>query len=258
MANVHPTAVVHDGAELGDNVEIGSNVIIGPKVRLGSNVKIAAGVVVEGNTQIGANCSVGYYSVIGGPPQDLKYKGEDTKLVIGENTVIREFVTMNTGTVQANGITQIGSNCLFMAYCHVGHDCEVGNNVIIANSTNLAGHVVLEDNVTITGGVGISQFVRIGKHAYIGGHSAVDRSVAPYSIGYGNRIKIKGVNLIGLKRRGYSTEQIRAINECHKIFFDSTKEKAQALKEIDELYPDQQDVRYFVNFVRNCDNGIAQ
>lgn len=258
MANIHPTATIEEGAELGEGVEIGPNVIVRSRVRIGNNVRVSAGAILEGNTTIGSNCSIGYYSVIGGPPQDLKYKGEDTKLVIGDNTVIREYVTMNTGTIQAEGITKIGANCLFMAYCHVGHDCEVGDNVIVANSTNLAGHVILEDYVTITGGVGISQFNRVGKHAYIGGHSAIDRSVAPYCIGYGNRLIIKGVNLIGLKRRGYSADQVRAINDAHKIYFDGGKEKAQALKEIDELYPDQPDVRYFVDFIRNCKNGIAQ
>lgn len=258
MANIHSTATVEEGAELGEGVELGPSVIVRSRVRLGNGVKVSAGAIVEGNTTIGDNTTIGYYAVIGGPPQDLKYKGEDTKLVIGSNTTIREYVTMNTGTIQADGITKIGSNCLFMAYCHVGHDCEVGDSVIIANSTNLAGHVIIEDFVTITGGVGVSQFVRVGKHAYIGGHSAIDRSVPPYCIGYGNRIKIKGVNLIGLKRRGYSADQIRAINESHKIFFDASKEKAQSISEIDELYPDQADVRYFVDFINNCKTGIAQ
>ncbi len=258
MAKIHPSATVEDGAELGEGVEISANVIVGSRVRIGKGTKVSVGAIIEGSTTIGEDCSIGYYSVIGGPPQDLKYAGEDTKLIIGDRTVIREYVTMNTGTIQADGVTKIGSDCLFMAYCHVGHDCEVGDKIIIANSTNLAGHVILEDSVTITGGVGVSQFVRVGKHAYIGGHSAIDKSVARYCIGYGNRLNIKGVNLIGLKRKGYSADQIRAINESHKIFFDSTKEKAQALKEIDELYPDQPDVRYFVEFIRNCKNGIAQ
>ena len=250
MSKIHPSAIISPGAELASDVEVGPNAIIGPKVKIGRGTKVEAFAVIEGNTSIGEENKIGHFSVIGGPPQDLKYKGEDTRLVIGDRNHFREYVTINTGTVQARGLTKVGSNCLFMAYVHVAHDCEVGNNVIIANSSNLAGHSIIEDFVNITGGVGIVQFARIGKFAYIGGHSGIDKSVAPYCIAVGNRAFVRGVNLIGLKRRGIDGDRLRAILDAYKIYFESGKEKAQALAEIDEIYPEQADVRYFVDFIR--------
>ena len=255
--NVHTTAMISDGAEIAQDVEIGPYVTIGPKVRIGRGTRIKSHAVIEGNTTIGENNEVGYFCVLGGPPQDLKYKGEDTKLVIGDNNRFREYITINTGTAQDEGITSVGNNCLLMAYVHLGHDCRLGDNVIIANSTNLAGHVEVEDYVSITGGVGISPFVRLGKHAYVAGHSAVDKGVAPYTIVMGNRAKARGINLIGLKRRGYSADQIRAITDAYKIYFESGKEKALAISEIEELYPDQVDVRYFIDFIKNSRSGVA-
>ena len=249
---VHPTAIISPGAELASDVEIGPNCMIGPKVKIGAGTKVSAFAVIEGNTTIGKNNVIGHFSVIGGPPQDLKYKGEDTRLEIGDSNQFREYVTINTGTVQAQSLTKIGSNCLFMAYVHVGHDCEVANNVIIANSSNLAGHVIIEDYVNVTGGVGIVQFARIGKYAYIGGHSGIDKWVAPYCIVVGNRAVVRGVNLVGLKRRGIDGERLRAIMDAYKIYFESGKEKAQALAEIEELYRDQAEVRYFVDFIRSA------
>jgi len=183
--------------------------------------------------------------------------GEDTKLIIGKNNCFREYVTINTGTVQDEGITSVGNDCLLMAYVHMGHDCRVGSNVIIANSSNLAGHVVVEDFVSITGAVGISPYVQVGKHAYVAGHSGVDKGVAPYTIVMGERAKARGINLIGLKRRGFSAEQIRAISDAYKIFFESGKEKALAITEIEELYPDQPDIKYFIDFIKNSRNGVA-
>lgn len=249
---IHPSAIISPGAELGPDVEVGPHAMIGPKVKLGRGTKVAAFAVIEGNTTIGEENVIGHFSVIGGPPQDLKYKGEDTRLVIGDRNQFREYVTINTGTVQAHGVTKVGSNCLLMAYVHLAHDVEVGNHVIIANSSNLAGHVVVEDYVNITGGVGIVQFCRMGKYAYIGGHSGIDKSVAPYCIAVGNRAIVRGVNMVGLKRRGIDGERLRAIMDAYKIYFESGKEKAQALAEIDVMYPDQQDVRYFVDFIRNA------
>ena len=247
---IHPSAMVSGGAELGADVEVGPHAIIGPKVKIGRGSKIEAFAVIEGNTTIGEENRIGHFSVIGGAPQDLKYKGEDTRLVLGDRNQIREYVTINTGTVQAQGLTKVGSNCLFMAYVHIAHDCDVGNNVIIANSSNLAGHSIIEDYVNITGGVGIVQFARIGKFAYIGGHSGIDKSVAPYCIAVGNRAFVRGVIMNEIKRRGIDGDRLRAILDAYKIYFESGKEKAQALAEIDEIYPEQADVRYFVDFIR--------
>lgn len=247
---IHPSAIIHKGAELASDVEVGPFAIIGPKVKLGRGTKVHAFAVIEGNTTIGENNIISYHSVIGGAPQDLKFKGEDTRLVIGDNNQFREYCTVNLGTVQAHGLTKIGSNCLFMAYVHVAHDCEVGNNVIIANSSNLAGHVIVEDYVNITGGVGVVQFCRLGKYSYIGGHTGVDKSVAPYTIVVGNRASVRGVNVIGLKRRGIDGDRLRAVIDAYRIYFESGKEKAQALVEIDEIYRDQADVKYFTDFIR--------
>lgn len=247
---IHPTAIIHSGAELGSEVEVGPFAIIGPRVKLGAGTKVLSHAIVEGNTNIGEKNTIGYHCVIGGPPQDLKYKGEDTRLEIGNNNLFREFCTVNLGTAQAQGLTKIGSNSLFMAYVHVAHDCELGNGVIIANSSNLAGHVIVEDFVNITGGVGVSQFCRLGKYAYIGGHSGIDKSVPPYIIAVGNRAVVRGINLVGLKRRGIDGERLRAIIDAYRIYFESGKEKAQALAEIDEIYREVVEVKYFTDFIR--------
>ncbi len=258
MANIHPTAIVSPKAELASDVEVGAFAFVGEHVKIGEGSRVLHHASVEGHTTLGKGNEVGPFSVIGGKPQDLKYKNEPTRLEIGDRNMFREYVTLNCGTVTGGGVTKIGNDCLIMAYCHVAHDCTLNNNVIMANHSNLAGHVLLEDYVIISGMCGVSQFVRVGKHAFVGGMTAVDKDLAPYVIAVGNRMKVRGVNLVGLKRRGFDAEQIKAILETYKIYFDSGKERDHALAEIVERFPKRSEVEYFVQFIRESKNGIAR
>ncbi len=258
MTKIHPTAIVHPAAELAGDVEVGPYAFIGEHVKIGRGSRVLHHASVEGHTTIGENNEVGSFSVLGGKPQDLKYKDEPTRLEIGNRNIFREYVTLNCGTVTGGGVTNIGNDCLIMAYCHVAHDCNIHNHAIMANHSNLAGHVTLEEHAIVSGMCGVSQFVRIGKHSFIGGMTAVDKDVAPYVIGVGNRMKIRGVNLVGLKRRGFDAEQIKNVLDVYKIYFDSGKERDHALAEIVERYPHREEVDYFVNFVRASKNGIAR
>jgi len=256
---IHPSAIIHPKAEIGADVEIGPFAYVGEHARIGRGTKILHHGVVEGHTEIGENNEIGSFSVIGGKPQDLKYKGEPTKLIIGNNNLFRENVTVNTGTVTGTGVTKIGNNCLIMAYAHVAHDCEVGNHVIMANYTGLSGHVILEDYVILSGMVGVVQFARVGKYAFIGGQSGIDKNVAPYVIGVGNRLQIRGINMVGLKRRGFDETRIRTILDAYKIFFDSGKEKVDALAELEEKFGTKEDIRYFIDFIKNSGKqGISR
>ena len=258
MGNIHPTAIVHPKAELASDVEVGPYAFIGEHVKIGRGTRILHHASVEGHTTLGENNEVGSFSVLGGKPQDLKYRNEPTQLVIGDRNTFREYITLNCGTVTGGGITKIGSDCLIMAYCHVAHDCNLHNHVIMANHSNLAGHVTLEDHVIVSGMCGVSQFLRLGKHSFVGGMTAVDKEVAPYVIAVGNRMKVRGVNLVGLKRRGFDSAQIKNIQEVYKIYFESEKERDHALAEISERFSGREEVEYFVNFVRTSKSGIAR
>ncbi len=207
-ADIHPSAVIEDGAVIGPGCRIGAFALIGPEVALGQNVEIKSHVVLTGRTEIGDETVVFSFSVIGEIPQDLKFKGEATRLVIGKRNRIREHVTMNTGTEGGGGVTRIGDDGLFMAGCHVAHDAQVGDRVIIVNSAAVAGHVVIEDDVIVGGLVGIHQWVRIGQGAIIGALSMVTNDVIPYGLVQGPRGELDGLNLVGLKRKGVSRADI--------------------------------------------------
>ena len=256
---IHPTAIIDPQAEVASNVEIGAYSLIGPNVKIGEGTKIHSHVVIEGWTTIGKNNEFFPFSVIGGFPQDLKYKGEKTELIIGDHNVIREIVTLNLGTVQGGGKTQIGSHNLLMAYVHLGHDCVLGNHIIIANSTGLAGHVLVEDFANLGGMVGVTQFLKIGTHAYVGGKSTVDRDVPPFSIVLGERpFEIKGANIIGLRRKGYKADVISAINESIKLWRRSDVLKEQCLLEIETQYGEIAEVQQLVSFIRKSENGCVK
>ena len=255
---IHPTAIIHPKAEIGKDVEIGPFAYIGEHVKIGDRCKLLHHASIEGPTTMGDDNEVGPFSVIGGKPQDLKYKDEPTVLQIGSRNQFRENVTVNRGTVTGGGITKIGDDCLVMAYCHVAHDCIVGNHVIMANYTGLAGHVVLEDWVILSGMCGITQFLRVGKHAYVGGMTGIRKDVAPYVILVGDPSEVRGLNLTGLKRRGFDAPRLEAVSEAYKIFFDSKLEREQALVELDKRFPHQEDVRYFINFIRESKKGISR
>jgi len=210
-ADIHASAVVQDGAEIGPGAVVGPFALIGPQVRLGAGVVVKSHAVITGDTEIGEDSVVFSFSSIGEIPQDLKFQGEDTRLVIGKRNRIREHVTMNTGTQGGGGVTRIGDDCLFMAGCHVAHDVQIGNGVIVVNNAALAGHCVIEDDVIIGGLSGIHQFVRIGRGAIIGAVSMVAADVLPFGLVQGPRGELDGLNLVGLKRRGVDRADITAL-----------------------------------------------
>lgn len=255
---IHPTAFVHPKAQLGADCDIGPFAFVGEHAKLGNRVKLLHHACVEGHTTMGDDNEIGSFSVIGGEPQDLKYKGEPTVVEIGHRNKFRECVTVNAGTVSGGGITKVGSDCLVMAYCHVAHDCFVGDHVIMANYTGLSGHVRIEDWVILSGMCGITQFLTVGKHAFVGGMTAIRKDVAPYVILVGDPSEVRGINRVGLRRRGFDGERFEAVQECYKIYFESGLEKEQAVAEIDRRFPSQPDVRYFLDFVRNSKNGISR
>ncbi len=207
--NIHPSAVIEDGAVLGDGIEIGPFCHVGNNVKLADRVKFHSHVVVSGTTNIGAGTKIFPFASIGHEPQDLKYHGEDCELIVGENCIIREGVTMNPGTAGDNGITRVGNNCVFLANSHVAHDCVVGNNAIFSNAVMIAGHCVVGDNVIFGGGAGVHQFCRIGRNAFIGGMAGVENDVIPFGMALGNRAYLRGLNLVGMKRAGIERQSIQ-------------------------------------------------
>ena len=204
MAQVHPTAVVHPGARLHETVEVGPYAVIGEKVTIGEGTRVGPHVVIDGRTTIGARNRIFPFASVGGAPQDLKYAGEDTQLIIGDGNTLRESTTLNIGTAGGGGVTRVGNNNLFMAYSHVAHDCVVGNGCVVANSVALAGHVVLEDSVILGGLSAVHQFTRLGKHSFIAGGSMVVMDVAPYCTAQGDRAELAGLNVVGLQRHGFT------------------------------------------------------
>ena len=218
---IHKTAIVDKKAKISKNVIIGPYSIIGPDVQIGEGTEIQSHVNISGHTIIGNNTKIFTFASIGTNPQDLKYKGEQTKLEIGNNNIIREHVTINKGTVGGGGVTKIGNNNLIMIGAHIAHDCEVGDNVVIANSAAIAGHAKISDDVIIGGNCGVQQFSRIGKMAMIGGMTAVSRDVIPYGIAHGNRSILQGLNLIGLRRKNIPNKEIMILSEAYKEIFKS-------------------------------------
>ncbi|MFT5795339.1 MAG: UDP-N-acetylglucosamine acyltransferase [Ulvibacter sp.] len=219
MIKIHPTAIIDSQAKIGNNVEIGPFSIIGPKVVIADNNIIKSNVIIIGNTQIGSGNIFFPFAVIGEDPQDLKYQGEDSKIIIGDNNKIREYVTIHPGTKDDNLITKIGNNCLLMISSHIAHDCVIGNNVIMANNATLAGHVHIGDNAVIGGLSAIHQFVKIGRFAMIGGMSGVENNVLPFTTVVGERAKLAGLNLIGLKRGKIEKSSINSVRKFYKSLF---------------------------------------
>ena len=256
---IHPTAIIHPEAKIDPSVEIGPWCTVGPNVKIGKGCRLVSHVVVDGWTEMGEDNTVFPFAVLGAVPQDLKYKGEPTQLLIGNRNTIRESVTLNLGTVQGGGITQIKDDCLIMAYTHLGHDCIVGNHCIIANYGGFAGHVTLEDYVTVGGMSGISQFVRVGAHAYIGGQSGLEKDVPPFSVVLSTRPSVlKGTNIVGLKRRGFTSDRIQKINEALKLWTRSDVQKEQCLQDIESQYGDSPEVRQLIGFIRASEIGVVR
>jgi UDP-N-acetylglucosamine acyltransferase len=259
MANIHSTAIVHDNAVLADDVEVGPYSIIGERVSIGAGTVIGPHVRIEGPTTIGERNRFIGNSSFGTDPQDLKFKGEKTELIIGNDNVFREFVTMNRGTVGGGGVTRIGSNNFFMAYSHVAHDGEVGSNVIFANAATLAGHVQVGDFATVGAFSAVHQFCRVGEHAFIGGFTVATQDVLPFVKTVGNRpAKTYGVNNIGLERKGFSKETIEALQKAYRILTRSKLKLEEALQRIETELANYPEARYFVEFIRGAKRGIIR
>ncbi|MFN4131590.1 MAG: acyl-ACP--UDP-N-acetylglucosamine O-acyltransferase [Caldimicrobium sp.] len=251
MLKIHPTAYVDKSAELEEGVEIGPNVYIGPKVYIGKGTIIKANTYIESHTKIGENNQIGPFTVIGTPPQHLAYKGEETFVEIGNNNIIREFVTIHRGTPKDAGITKIGSNCMLMSYVHIAHDCQLGNSIIMSNNATLGGHVKVDDLVVFGGFAAVHQFCRIGSFAFISGLSGVDKDVPPYVKVFGIPAKIQGLNLVGLRRAGMGKEEIRKISQALGIFLDGPSTLKEVIQELKDIFGEDPLVKRLVEFLEN-------
>lgn len=250
MPNIHPSAVVDPKARIADSAIVGPFCMVGPDVELGERVELVSHVAVAGITTVGEGTRIFPFASIGHPPQDLKYKGEPSTLTIGKNCQIREHVTMNPGTEGGGMETRVGDNCLFMASAHVAHDCILGNNVIMANNATLAGHVVVGDFAFLGGLSAVHQFVRIGKHAMIGGMSGVEADVIPFGIVIGNRAHLNGLNIVGLKRRGFSREDIHTLRNAYRLLFAPEGTLQERVDDVAEQYQENGAVMEVIEFIR--------
>lgn len=256
--NIHPTAIVHAGAKLADGVEIGAYSVIGEHVSVGKGTRIASHVLVEGWTTIGERNQIFSFSCVGTPPQDIGYKNEETYLVIGNDNVIRESTSLHRATTKADRTTVIGNNNFLMAYSHVAHDCKLGNGIIMANSATLGGHITVGDFAILGGIVGVHQFVRIGAYAMVGGQSAISQDIPPFVSAAGNRAQLYGLNLVGLKRRGFSDETLADLKKAYKIIFRSALTQEEALKKVsDELGTCPKCIE-LVEFIKASKRGITR
>lgn len=256
VGGVHETAVIDSTASLAEDVTVGPYTVIGPNVRIGPGTEIGPHVHIVRDTIIGSNCKIHHGAALGGDPQDLKYAGEYAELIIGDRTIIREFATLNRGT-SAHGKTEVGSNCLIMAYAHVAHDCVLGDNVIIANSVNMGGHVLIEDYVIVGGLTAIHQFVRIGKHAFVGGSAAVVKDVPPFVKAAGNPLKLYGLNTLGLQRRGFSEETRLSLKRAYRMVFASSLNVGQAVAQAKRELHITPDVAHFLAFIEASQRGVT-
>ena len=257
-ANIHPTAQVAPQAELGDGVEVGAYAVIGPDVQIGANTRVGPHAVIQGPARIGADNHIFQFASVGSAPQDKKYKGEPTRLEIGDRNVIRECVTLNRGTTKDQGVTRIGSDNLFMAYAHVAHDCQVGNQCVLANNATLGGHVHLGDWVIMGGLSAIHQFCKVGAHAFIANNAAVTRDVPPYVMAVGQPAAAHSVNSEGLKRRGFTPEQIRNIRNAFRLLYRSGLKLADATSQLAAFAHEQPELKLIVDFLPLSTRSIVR
>jgi UDP-N-acetylglucosamine acyltransferase len=247
---VHPSSIIAPGAELADGVSIGPFCTVGPNVRIGANTRLASHVVIDGVTEIGADNVIYPFAMLGGPPQHTAYKGEPTRLVIGDRNLIREHATMNTGTVAGGGLTKVGSDGLYMIESHVGHDCLVGDQVILTKQATLGGHCEIGDFVIVGGLAAVHQRTRVGRHAMIGGLAAVVKDVIPYGSVWGNHAHLEGLNLLGLKRRGFSRETINTMRAAYRMLFADEGTFQERLDDTIENFSDCAEVMEIIDFIR--------
>jgi UDP-N-acetylglucosamine acyltransferase len=255
-AFVHPSAMVAVGVRMGEGVRIGAYSIVGPGVILENGVEIGPHVVIDGETHIGRGVRISQFASIGAPPQDLKYRGEPTRVEIAENVIIREFVTIHRGTKEGVGVTRVGPGSLLMAYVHVAHDCQVGANVIMANGATLGGHVAVDENVVIGGLSAIHQFCRIGAYAFLGGMSGVNKDIPPYVKYWGQRGRLYGLNLLGLRRNGVSKESLEALRDAYRMIFEGDGTVANAIQMVEERFAGISEVMRFVEFIKTSRRGV--
>lgn len=256
--SIHPTAIVAPTARLGAGVTIGPYSTIGDHVALGDGTTVGGHVVIEGGAQVGRNCRIFSHAVLGSEPQDLKFRGEKSMLIVGDGTVIREFATLNRATSGGGGKTVVGRGCLIMAYAHVAHDCHLGEGVILANAATLGGHVVIEEHAIVGGLTGVHQFCRIGAHAIIGGCSGIILDIPPYVKAQGNRARLFGLNTVGLKRRNFPPETIRSLKQAYRLLFLSGLTTTQALERIATEVPACAEIQHLVHFIKTSDRGITR
>lgn len=252
---IHRTALIDSTAELGADVSVGPYCIVGPRVTVGEGSSIAGHAVLERNARVGAGVKIGYGTVIGSDPQDLKYKGEETWVEIGDATIIREYCTINRGST-ATGKTTVGERCFLMTYVHVAHDCVVGNDVIIANGVQMAGHVTVEDRAIISGLVPIHQFVRIGTYSFVGGASRVNQDVPPYTKAAGNPVHLYGLNSVGLQRAGFSPDLKLALKRAYRLVFNSDLTVSQGIARARIELPQVAEVETFLRFIEGSQRGV--
>jgi UDP-N-acetylglucosamine acyltransferase len=255
---IHKTAIIDAKAELDSEVEVGPYCIIGSHVKIGKGTRLSPHVVIDGWTQIGEGCHIFQFASIGAIPQDLKYKGEESWVILGNNNVIREFVTINRGTAPSGGRTVIGDHNFLMAYCHVAHDCKIGNHVILANAATLAGHIEIEDYAIVGGLVAVHQFVRLGCHSIIGGSSGANKDIPPYMIANGQRVKLYGLNTVGLKRHNFSHEAVSNLKKAYRIIFRSSLTAKKTLDQLQAEIKNSPEVDHLINFIKNSKRGIAR
>lgn len=256
---IHALASIHPEAKIASGAKIGPFCVIGPHVEIGEGTNLISNVVIDGHTKIGKNNTFHQFCSIGAPPQDSSYKGEPTETLIGDGNTFREYVSIHRGTLKQDKKTVIGNNSLYMAYCHIAHDCLVGNNVTFANSVQLAGHVAVGDRVIVGGNTGVGQFVSIGRGAYIGGGSAIDRDIPNFCTAYGNRIRLKGINIIGLKRQGHDKQVVSEVVDFFRTM-ESSALSPRAFVEHEEFmveYVNNIVVKDIASFIRNSEIGIA-
>ncbi len=255
---IDPSARISPGARIAEGVEIGPYAVVEDKVEIGEGTRIGPYCLIQGPTTIGAGCTITGYASIGTPPQDHSYKGEDTRLVIGDGNTIREFVTINRGTVKDKQVTTIGSHNLIMAYCHVAHDCVIGDHVVMGNLATLAGHVEIHDRAIIGGLSAVHQFTRVGAYAIVGGGSMVSLDIVPYAKASGDRAALFGVNTIGLKRGGFSPEGIKNIEKAYRILLKQGLLLKDAIKTLEDDFSDTPEVMRLVDFLKSSRRGIAR
>lgn len=248
--HIHPTAIVEPGARLGSGVQIGAYSVVGARVELGDGVRVHSHVVLTGRTSVGAGCEIFPFSSIGHIPQDKKFGGEESRLVIGEHNVIREHVTINPGTKDGGMTTTVGSHGLYMVGAHVAHDCHIGDHVILANNATVAGHCVVEDHAILGGLSAVHQFVRIGAYSFVGGMTGVEQDVIPFGMVLGNRASLAGLNIVGLKRQGFDREQIDRLRQAYRLLFSADGTLAERLDDVERMFADDAGVQRIVTFVK--------